>query len=199
MDMNKLYAKILAKRFIRVLVGKGWKYATPHSNQDLFLFGLQYEQAIKLQCFFDISLDKSHCVLYLRREQQIAENNHNKVAEYLTYANYGLVLGNFEFDLNDGEVRYKASLPAGKRIGFLFSALPSKRELQHIVDVSVSTMVRYCKGINSLLDDPDLLPKQACMQIEKHQSVSAADVIAQIDKLSADEKKLVEAKLRESD
>ena len=30
--------------------------------------------------------------------------------EYITRANYGLIIGNFELDLSDGEVRYKTSL-----------------------------------------------------------------------------------------
>lgn len=32
-------------------------------------------------------------------------------AEYLARANYGLTLGNFEFDCDDGEVRYKVHMP----------------------------------------------------------------------------------------
>lgn len=32
------------------------------------------------------------------------------VAELLTRINYGLILGNFELDLDDGEVRFKASI-----------------------------------------------------------------------------------------
>ena len=32
------------------------------------------------------------------------------VAEFVTRANYGLVIGNFELDLDDGELRYKTAL-----------------------------------------------------------------------------------------
>lgn len=32
------------------------------------------------------------------------------VAELLTRANYGMMIGNFELDLDDGEIRYKGSL-----------------------------------------------------------------------------------------
>jgi len=35
-----------------------------------------------------------------------------QVAEYLTRANYGLLVGNFELDLSDGEIRYKVSIDA---------------------------------------------------------------------------------------
>jgi hypothetical protein len=36
-----------------------------------------------------------------------------RVMEYLTRANYGLALGNFEMDLADGEIRFKSFLPSG--------------------------------------------------------------------------------------
>ncbi len=39
------------------------------------------------------------------------------MAEFLTRANYGLVLGNFEMDFEDGEVRYKTSIDV-ERIPF---------------------------------------------------------------------------------
>jgi hypothetical protein len=32
------------------------------------------------------------------------------VAEYITRANYGMVIGNFEMDFEDGEIRYKTSI-----------------------------------------------------------------------------------------
>ena len=37
----------------------------------------------------------------------VEEIYYKQVAEYLHRANYGLINGNFEFDFNDGEVRYK--------------------------------------------------------------------------------------------
>ena len=37
-----------------------------------------------------------------------SEDVRSAVAEYLTRANYGLKLGNFEMDFRDGEIRYKA-------------------------------------------------------------------------------------------
>lgn len=37
------------------------------------------------------------------------------VAEFLTRANWGLMIGNFELDYGDGEVRYKTSLQLENR------------------------------------------------------------------------------------
>ena len=36
-----------------------------------------------------------------------------RTAEFLTRANYGLVFGNFEMDMHDGEIRYKTFVPCG--------------------------------------------------------------------------------------
>lgn len=38
------------------------------------------------------------------------ENKRAVMAEFITRANYGMRIGNFELDLSDGEVRYKVSL-----------------------------------------------------------------------------------------
>lgn len=41
------------------------------------------------------------------------EASRDKVAEYLTRANYGLRIGNFEMDFRDGEIRFKAFCRSG--------------------------------------------------------------------------------------
>ncbi|MGI6014434.1 MAG: hypothetical protein ACOX7K_09195 [Oscillospiraceae bacterium] len=44
------------------------------------------------------------------------ENSRDKVAEYLTRANYGLRNGNFEMDFRDGEIRFKAFCRSGDTV-----------------------------------------------------------------------------------
>lgn len=41
------------------------------------------------------------------------EASREKVAEYLTRANYGLRMGNFEMDFRDGEIRFKSFCRSG--------------------------------------------------------------------------------------
>ena len=38
------------------------------------------------------------------------ENKREMVSEYINRVNYGTILGNFEIDMNDGEVHYKTSV-----------------------------------------------------------------------------------------
>ncbi|MBR0260751.1 MAG: hypothetical protein IJQ85_03045 [Selenomonadaceae bacterium] len=43
-----------------------------------------------------------------------ADNERAKVAEFLHRANYGLNVGNFDFDFNDGEISYRIALYCGR-------------------------------------------------------------------------------------
>jgi hypothetical protein len=49
-------------------------------------------------------------VFYLDFKEKAPEAARNAVAEYITRANYGLIIGNFELDYDDGTIRFKTSL-----------------------------------------------------------------------------------------
>jgi hypothetical protein len=61
-------------------------------------------------CFAQAQDDNQRFIFYSVMESKVPANKRQTVAEYLTRANYGLVLGNFEMDFSDGEVRYKTSI-----------------------------------------------------------------------------------------
>lgn len=60
----------------------------------------------------DIKEERKILIIYVRSSLRFPVGRRKQLAEYLTRSNYGLVLGNFELDMNDGEVRYKCSVPA---------------------------------------------------------------------------------------
>ena len=67
------------------------------------------------------------------------------VAEYITRANYGLRLGNFEMDYRDGEVRYRCH-------NFFGDWIPSGEELETIaVGCPVQMWRRYGNGFLKVL------------------------------------------------
>lgn len=79
------------------------------------------------------------------------------VMEFITRANYGLVLGNFELDLRDGELRYKASVSV--------TGLPVDRAtLWPSAITAVSMLDRYTPGIEAVLAGQT--PAAAIAQIE---------------------------------
>ncbi len=66
------------------------------------------------------------------------------MAEFLTRANYGLIIGNFELDFGDGEIRYKTSLDVeGDRL--------SQASIKQLVYTSVLTMDQYLPGIEAVI------------------------------------------------
>jgi len=86
------------------------------------------------------------------------EDKHLAIAEFLTRANYGMAIGNFELDFADGEIRYKTSIDVeGDR---LTSAL-----IKRLVYANVTMMDEYLPGIKSVIEI-DVSPEEAIAQIE---------------------------------
>ncbi len=77
-------------------------------------------------------------------EGKAPETRRREVMEYLTRANYGLLLGNFEIDLGDGEVRFKVAADI-EGIGF------SYEQYQSTLYVSVAMMDRYYPGLQKVV------------------------------------------------
>jgi hypothetical protein len=86
------------------------------------------------------------------------ENKRQAVAEFLTLANYGLMIGNFELDFNDGEIRYKTSIDiVGDNLSFAL--------IKNLVYTNVTMMDEYLPGILFVIDG-DVSPKEAITKIE---------------------------------
>jgi hypothetical protein len=66
------------------------------------------------------------------------------VAEFITRANYGMILGNFELDYSDGEVRYKTSTDVE-------GAQLAAATIKQLVYTNVLIMDRYLPGIMAVM------------------------------------------------
>ncbi len=76
--------------------------------------------------------------------ENIAEDKRHAIAEYITRANYGLIIGNFEMDFNDGEIRFKTSvdLEDGESLNTI---------LTNLVRVNFSMFDRYYAGFMKIV------------------------------------------------
>jgi hypothetical protein len=63
----------------------------------------------ELRCYAQVRVDLEQLLFYVIAPVKTPEPMFAHVAEYITRANYGLRIGNFEMDYTDGEVRYKSS------------------------------------------------------------------------------------------
>lgn len=61
-------------------------------------------------CFAQTRDEQNQFVFYSVCPLTVPEDKRAVMADFLTRANYGMILGNFEMDFDDGEVRYKTSI-----------------------------------------------------------------------------------------
>jgi len=109
-------------------------------------------------CFAKAEEDKEMLLFYSYCPVKVPENKRPLVGDFLTRANYGLLIGNFEMDYNDGEVRYKTSIDVE---GDQLSVALVKR----LVYDNLAVMDRYLPGVLSVIYG-GASPTEAIAQVE---------------------------------
>lgn len=95
-------------------------------------------------CFARIRIDLEQLMFYVVAPVKAPENSFDTIIEFITRANYGLRIGNFEFDYSDGEIRYKSSLDFEK-------VELTSQSIRNAIYPAVSTMDRYLPGLMSVM------------------------------------------------
>jgi hypothetical protein len=122
---------------------EGWSYVTVEDQPELkfvyqgqtgnWMCVVRLQEADHQWLFFSVS------PLDAREETRAA------TMEYLTRANYGMTIGNFEMDLDDGEVRFKTSLDVrGDRL--------SPALVKQQVYANVNAMDFYLTGLLEVIE-----------------------------------------------
>jgi hypothetical protein len=93
-----------------------------------------------LRCYAIVRVDLEEFLFYAVAPVKVPEEVRQAVAEYLTRANYGLRIGNFELDYSDGEVRYKSSID-------FEGQMLSSNLIRNAIYPAVHTMDRYLTGL----------------------------------------------------
>jgi hypothetical protein len=92
------------------------------------------------ECYAQVRIDLEQLLFYVVLPVRAPEEARLNVAEFLTRANYGLRIGNFELDFGDGEIRYKSSLDfEGETL--------THGLIRNTLYPAVQTMDRYMPGI----------------------------------------------------
>ncbi len=112
----------------------------------------------KWTCYAKARDDQEQFVFYSVCPVNPPDSKRLAVSEFLTRANSGMIIGNFEMDFEDGEIRYKTSIDVEG--DSLSSAL-----IKRLVYANVMMMDAYLPGIMSVIYG-DVEPKDAIAQIE---------------------------------
>ncbi len=147
-----------AVRFFR---DDDWKFQQYEGNSFLRM-GFSGDNG-SWECIADAKDDRNMFVFYSIASVKVPEKKRAAVADYLTRANYGLLIGNFEMDFNDGEVRYKSCIDVtGDR---LTGAL-----IKRLVYANVFMMDKYLPGLMNVIYS-NTAPAQAIALIEGDQDI----------------------------
>jgi hypothetical protein len=95
--------------------------------------------------FFEIRDEDDQLLVYSILPCDVPEGRRTEAALYLTRANFGLAIGNFELDLDDGEVRYKTSID-------LEGAQIVEPLVDHLFLANVVTVDRYLSGLRAVIE-----------------------------------------------
>lgn len=105
-----------------------------------------------------IRIQSDSYTVYLIFSNLIDNDHRAAIAEYLHRANYGLRNGNFEFDYNDGEIRYKSFVDCK-------NSTPSPSIVADSILIPIFMFDLYGKNLVRLLLD-EKTPKELIEEVE---------------------------------
>ena len=135
----------------------GWHYDVIEGKTALRA-GFKGSNAV-FQLVAQANEESQRASFYSVLDVRIPADKRQAIAEYITRANYGLNIGNFEMDFSDGEVRYKTSIDVEG------GQLTSKM-VKNLVYVCVLMLDKYQPGIMAVIYGGKK-PEDAVAEIEK--------------------------------
>lgn len=109
-------------------------------------------------CYAQAREDQEQFVFYSIYPDAALEDKRLAIAEFLTRANYGVIIGNFEMDFDDGEIRYKTSIDVE-------GDLLTTDLIKQLVYANIMMMDHYLPGIQAVMDGT-MSPVEAIDHIE---------------------------------
>lgn len=137
-----------------------WHYH-PLSDAPVLSMGFTGKNG-KWMCFAQAREEQHQFVFYSVCPVNVPDDRLSVIVEFITRANYGMIIGNFEVDYHDGEIRYKTSIDVeGDRL--------SSSLVKQMVYANVLIMDRYLSGMMRVIYG-DASPAEEVKRIEAGQT-----------------------------
>ena len=117
-----------------------WSY---DKDNPMLQMGFTLESCV-VQCYVIEREQQDQITFYVVLPVMAAEDRRGAVAEAIARANYGMILGNFELDFRDGEVRYKTAIDVS-------GSTMSASMVQAMVFAGLGTMDRYFPALQAVM------------------------------------------------
>lgn len=147
---------------IEFLEQEGFVY--DEMNPDVLHMGFQ-GKSCSWQVFIQVRPIQYQVVIYSVSPINAPVHQIERVMEFITRANYGMIMGNFELDYSDGEIRYKTSIDVE-------NDELSVELLRNMFSANVLIMDRYMQGVLSVIYGK-MDPKAAIRKLEGDLSATA--------------------------
>ena len=120
---------------------QNWQYELTDSNY--FSTSIAY-QTYQWSLVVNVDLEKDFCLVYSIFPEDITSEKRTLVAQKVAYFNYDLYLGNWEIDLEDGELRLRTSIDsAGTKI--------DRRLIKQLILANIQIMGQSMQKIYELI------------------------------------------------
>ena len=149
--MERIYSEISA-----FLTADDWPFSKL-DDQTIAKTSFQGKNG-EFNCFIQSREEQDHMVMYSVLPVFAPPAKKDEVAAFITRANFGMIIGNFELDYEDGEVRYKTSVD-------LEDVSELRILLRNMIYSNVLTMDKYLPGLMRVIFG-GLSAVEAIMEIE---------------------------------
>lgn len=140
--MSKNYNEQIKEAIEQFLDEDDWNYE-PMDENGVFRMGVNMDCKLKSARVYINVHAESFAVISV---PPIAADDESKerAAEFITRANYGMNIGNFEMDFNDGEIRFKTAVLCSDTI-------PTYDQVKDCIYLNVITLERYCDAMTMVI------------------------------------------------
>lgn len=143
-------------KIVEFFTEDNWDFSTVE-NKSLLRMSFRGKHG-QWTCYAQAREAQKHFVFYSVAPFNVPENQLWLMAEFIARVNYGLIVGNFELDFADGQIRYKTSIDLeGTQLNSVL--------IKQLVYTNVLMMDKYLPGIMKVIHS-DVSPAEAIAQIE---------------------------------
>ena len=117
--------------------------ATPVEGEPAFRLVLGGDHGL-MPAMAGLLIDRHQLITYVAAPSSCPEDRRGAVAEFVARANWGLPMGNFEIDMDDGSVRFKSSVDY-ENVGL------TPELVRNTFAPAAFTMDRYLEGLLAVM------------------------------------------------
>ena len=170
---EKTYSMDIANAVCDFLNEDDWHFSFDQ-ERGIFRFGLGLKGKLKkVNYIVDIKDDEYlvYAISPLGADEE-DPNMMSNMAEFICRANYGLKMGNFELDFDEGEVRFKVHVPCE-------GIIPTSTIIKRSIYCPASMFKRYGSGIVDIIFG-GVSGKDAVNKCEKHDERELRGILAEL-------------------